>query len=132
MNNRRIILSITYVLIGIVLLVMTSFGLLDSIMYGFGTGLLVCGALLTYKNLKYKNNPEYRENRDIEINDERNKLNRMKAWSYAGYITVILFAIATIVAMVASNRDKMMAFSMPSSTLLFIYLVSYIIISKKN
>ena len=89
-DNKRLALSIFWVVAGIALVVLSVMEVLDSSLYaGMGGGLAVVGVFQIVRNLKYRTNAEYREKVDVEVNDERNKYLRMKSWSWAGYITVL-------------------------------------------
>ena len=77
-NNRRLVLSIFWVVLGLVLVVLSIAEVLDSSVYaGMGGALTAVGALQVIRNLRYRGNEEYREKVDTEVNDERNRFLRM-------------------------------------------------------
>jgi len=132
-NNRRMILSILWIVIGIVLVVLSVMGKADkSFFAGMGGGLIAIGILQTIRHIRYNNNAEYREKTDTEINDERNKYIRLKAWSVTGYITVLGCAVLSIVARVAGKQELGRYLGMVVCAEVLIYFVSYLIINKRN
>lgn len=127
----KVILNFVYVVVGAALLIAGSFEKMDSIWSGFGGGLVGCGLVLLIKNIRYLKNEEYKEKVDIEIEDERNKYIRMKAWSWAGYLFVLFAGVTTIVCMIMKQYEYMQMASYDCCGMLLLYWVSYIILRKK-
>ena len=72
-NNKKLALSIFWVVLGLTLFILSVAEVLDDSVYaGMGAALTVIGALQIWRNLKYRRDPEYREKIDIEAGDERN------------------------------------------------------------
>ena len=130
-NNRRIALNIVYIIIGIVLIIVTEIGKLDSMYTGFGGGLLVVGILNMFRSLRYKKDENYRENVDTAIGDERNNFLRMKAWSWAGYIFVIILAVITIICMILSLELYMQIAAYALCLIVLLYWISYTILKRR-
>ena len=131
-NNKKLALSIFWVILGAVLLGLSTAGVLDSTMYGgMGGGLIAVGALQIARNLKYKKDPEYREKIDTEENDERNRFLRMKSWSWAGYIVILVECIGVIVAMIMGERTVQLVLSYSVCLILCVYWISYLVLSRK-
>lgn len=130
-SNRNILLNTAYIVIGAVLLILSSMGKLDDMYVGFGTGLVVVAIIHLIRNIRYKGNVEYKEKVDIEVNDERNRYIRMKAWSWAGYMFVLIAAVISIVCMIISKTIIMQAASLSICLILVLYWVSYMILRKK-
>ena len=104
-NNRRLALSIFWVVVGAVLVVLSLTEVLDSSVYaGMGGALMAVGCLQAIRNVKYRKDPEFREKVDIELSDERSKYLRMKSWAWTGYIVVLVQAIGVIVALHDSEQ----------------------------
>ena len=131
MRNRQIVMNCFWILTGAILMIASNFGNLDELYSGFGAGFLAVGLLQLIRNIKYRTNKEYQEKVDIEISDERNKYLRMRAWSYAGYLFVLISGIACIVCMVLSQTLYMEIASYAVCLMLILYLVSYAILKKK-
>ena len=130
-DNKRLFLSVFWVVLGAVLLILAVTEKLDSLYAGMGGGLLVVGALQIARNLRYRRDPAYREKIDTEVSDERNRFLRMKSWSWAGYITVIAEGIAAVVAAVRGQETVQMVLSYSVCLLLAAYYISYLVLSRK-
>ena len=130
-DNKRLFLSVFWVILGAVLLIVAVTKKLDSRYAGMGGGLLVVGALQIARNLRYRRDPAYREKIDTEVSDERNRFLRMKSWSWAGYITVLAEAIAAVVAAVRGQETVQLVLSYSVCLLLAAYYISYLVLSRK-
>ena len=131
-NNKKLALSIFWVILGTALLGLSTVGVLDSSAYGgMGGALMVVGALQIARNLKYRNDPAYREKIDTEANDERNRFLRMKSWAWAGYTVVLVEGIGSIVAMAMGERTVQLVLAYSVYLLLAAYWISYLILSRK-
>lgn len=129
--NRRIALDIFWIVLGVVLIITSSAGVVNDIFSGMGGGFIVVGVIQLIRALKYKTNPEYREKIDIEINDERNRTIQMKAWSWTGYLVIIILALITIISAIFSKMMISEIAGFAVCGVLIIYWISYIILSKK-
>lgn len=131
-NNKRLALSIMWIVLGAVLLVLSFAEVLDASSYaGMGGALMAVGALQVVKNVRYRSNPLYREQIDTQLTDERIEYLRMKSWSWAGVAIVIGEAIASVIAMVLGNETLQLAFSYNVCLMLVVYFVCYAIVSRK-
>ena len=131
-DNKRLFLSVFWVVLGAVLLILSVTEKLDSTLYaGMGGGLIAVGLLQIARNLRYRRDPAYREKIDTEVSDERNRFLRMKSWSWAGYITVIAEGIAAIVAAVKGQETVQLVLSYSVCLLLAAYYISYLVLSRK-
>lgn len=130
-NNRRIILSIIYLVLGVVLNVLSYAGILDQFWSGMGTGLIFVGVLQIVRYVKYKTNVEYKEKVDTALTDERNRFISNKAWAWSSYIFVIICAIATIVLKIMGYDDYSMLTSMCLCVVLILYWIAYMILRRK-
>ena len=131
-NNRKLILSIFWMLLGAVLLGLSIAEVLDSSMYaGMGGALIAVGALQVARNLRYRKDPEYREKIDTEVSDERNSFLRMKSWSWTGYVVVLVEGFGSVAAMVLGKRELQLTLAYSVWLILVIYWVTYLVLSKK-
>ena len=131
-NNRKLILSIFWMILGAVLLGLSIAEVLDSSAYaGMGGGLIAVGALQVARNLRYRKDPEYREKIDTEANDERNSFLRMKSWSWTGYVVVLVEGFGSVAAMVLGKRELQLTLAYSVWLILVIYWVTYLVLSKK-
>lgn len=136
MKNRYLPLAVLYIVLGIALFVSCQIvdlgnSTLAQILPGMGGALFGVGIVRLVMGIKLEKDAEYRENYEIRINDERNRYLRMKAWSWAGYVFVLIAAVATIVFAVADRKELMMLASGGLCIMLVLYWVSYIIVRKK-
>lgn len=131
MNTKRLIASIVEITLGIVLWICGVIGILDSFWSGMGGGLIGVGIVFLVRSIRYKRDPEYKEEYDIEMSDERNKFIRLKAWSWAGYLFMMLAAVGTIVFKIMGREDLMMFCSGCVCLVLVLYWLSYVVLKNK-
>lgn len=132
MKKRNLYINIFWIVLGAALIGANMAGLLEDIYCGFGGGLVGVGIVNLIRTLRYRSDPEYQEKIDIEINDERNRYIRMKAWSWAGYLFILIMAIVTIVCMVLSKMLYMQMASFMVCLMLILYWGSYMVLRGKN
>lgn len=130
-TTKRWILSVIYVLLGVSLIACDRLGLIDAFWGGMGTGLTFVGALQLFRLVRYKTDATYKEQTDTAINDERNHFLGMKAWSWAGYLFVIIAAVGSIVFKLLGNETLMFAASGSVCLVVFLYWICYLILRKK-
>ncbi len=131
MNNKRLISSIIEIALGVALLICGNLNVIDAFWSGMGTALIFVGVLYLLRGIRYKKDASYREKFDTEVKDERNRFLAMKAWSWTGYILVLIFGVATIVLKLAGYEELMFFCSYSICLILLIYWVSYFILKKK-
>lgn len=130
-KNRRLIANLIEVVAGAILAVCGYVGILDSFWCGMGTALVIVGGLLLIQQIRYRTNVAYKENVDVETKDERNKFLRIKAWSWAGYLFVMIGAIGTIILKIMGLDDYMMIASGAVCLMMILYWLSYMILKRK-
>ena len=129
-NNKRLALTVFWIVLGDVLVVLTVTEVLDSSIYsGMGGALMAVGTLQLIRAVKYRKDSEYKEKVDTELGDERNRFLRMKSWSWAGYFTILIEGIGAIIAM--GERTVQLVLSYSVCLVLVIYWIAYVILSKK-
>lgn len=131
MRKVRLISSILEIIIGITLVICSFLNLVDDFWSGFGVSFIIIGALFLMRNIKYHTNEKYREEIDVQNTDERNKFISMKAWSWAGYLFVIIAAVGTIVFKFLGKEDLMMLASGSVCLIILLYYINYLILRKK-
>ena len=131
MMKERLIASIVEITVGLSLVVAYMFGVVDEYWSGMGTSLLIVGILFLFRTIKYKTNQEYKEKYDIKINDERNKYLSLKAWSWAGYLFVMIAACGSIMLKLVGREDLMMISSGSVCLVMVLYWISYMVLKKK-
>lgn len=131
-NNKRLALTVFWIVLGAVLVVLTVTEVLDSSIYsGMGGALMAVGTLQLIRAVKYRKDSEYKEKVDTELGDERNRFLRMKSWSWAGYLTILIEGIGAIIAMALGERTVQLVLSYSVCLVLVIYWIAYVILSKK-
>ena len=131
-NNKRLALSIFWAVVGLVLTVLSVTEVLDSSIYsGMGGGLMAVGVLQAIRNVKYRKDADYREKIDVEANDERNRFLRMKSWSWASYIAILVESVGVIVAIILGEETVRLILSLSVCLILVASWVSYLILSRK-
>lgn len=131
-NNRKLILSAFWMVLGAVLIWLTVSERLDSEYFsGMGGALLAVGALQVARNLRYRKDEDYREKIDTEFKDERNGFLRMKSWSWAGYITILAQGVGVVVAQLAGERTISLVLSYSVCFIILVYWVAYLILKRK-
>ena len=131
MDNKRFIASIIEIIIGVILIACSVYGIVDEYWSGMGVALLVVGVLFLIRQFKYKTNEEYREKYDVERTDERNRYLSGKAWAWAGYLFVMIAAVASIMLKLAGREDLMKAASGSVCLIIILYWVSYVVLKGK-
>ena len=131
-NNKKLILSIFWMIVGAVLLVLSLAEVLkDSIYAGMGGALITVSVVQTIRNLKYRKDEEYREKVDTEVNDERNSFLRMKSWAWTGNLLIVIEGIGAIVALALGQRTVQLVLSYSVCLILVIYWITYLVLRRK-
>ncbi len=130
-SERRIILSIAWIVVGAVLIGLSLTGVVDDFWNGMGSGLLIIGILQVLRYIRFKNNEVYREKVETEIGDERNAFIRNKAWAWSGYLLVIILAVSSIVLRIVGQDLLSMGAGYVVCLMLVLYWGSYMILNKK-
>ena len=131
-NNRRLLLSVFWTVLGAVLLTLSIMEKIDSgIFSGMGGTLMAIGILQIIRNVKYRKNSDYKEKIDILEKDERCKYLRLKAWGWAGYLVVLLEAIGSVIAMILGEQLIMQVLLVSVALIVGIYAISYMILNRK-
>ena len=131
-NNKRLALSVFWVVPGAALMVLSLTEVLDSSIYaGMGGALIAVGILQILRNMKYRRDPEYKEKIDTEAQDERNRFIRSKSWAWTGYIVVLAESVGIIVALILPRDTMRMVLSGSVCLILCVYWISYLVLSRK-
>ena len=130
-QNKRIIVSIMWVIIGMVLIGLSFVGIVDEFWSGMGSGLLVVGIIQLIRFYRLQKNEAYREKMEIEASDERNHFIRNKAWAWSGYLFILISAVACIVFKIMGQELLSMAASGAVCLMLILYWISFIILKRK-
>jgi len=129
--GRKAVSSVILLVLGLVLIGCAAAGVLDEFWSGMGVGLAAVSILWLIRYFRYRKNSEYREAVDTRMQDERNRYIANKAWAWAGYLFVILAAIATIVLKLLGEEKLMMLSSSAVCLMVLLYWGSWMILRKK-
>ena len=130
-KQTRLIACIVEIVIGLALLISNLAGLTDTFWSGMGTALIVVGIVFLIRQIKYRTSETYRESVDVEVNDERNKYLSMKAWSWAGYLFVLISAVGAIVLKILGRDELVHAAAGSVCLIMVLYWLSYLVVRKK-
>ena len=130
-HNRRMIPSIVWIVLGASLLGANLAGLLGDYWSGLGGGLLGVGVFQVIRNVRYLSNPAYREKVDTTNSDERNRFLAGRAWAWAGYLYVLVAAIATIVFQIIGKTELATAAGFSVCIIMVFHWLSYLYLQKK-
>jgi len=130
-RNNRLIANIVEIIIGVILTACGFVGIVDEYWSGMGTALIIVGALMLVRQIRYRTNETYKENVDIAANDERYKYLSIKAWSWAGYLFVMIGALGSIIFRIV-GRDQLSQFAgLCVCLIMVLYWISYLVLRKK-
>ena len=129
--DRRMYLSLFWILVGAALFVCGAMEWIDSYWSGMGGGFLAVGILQLIRHIRYRKNEDYREKVDVASSDERNRFLTGKAWAWAGYLFVMVSGVATIALKVMGQDQWSLAASYALCLLLVLYWGSYLVLKRK-
>lgn len=130
-KNRRIVASIFWVVLGIGLNIACAVAKLDSFWSGLGSAFIFVGALQLIRWGRYFRSEAYREKVEVESHDERNRYLAGKAWAWAGYLFVMVCAVASIALRVAGQELLATCAGGAVCLILVLYWGSYFILRRK-
>ena len=105
--------------------------IVDEFWSGMGSALLVVGIIRLLRFYRLKKNDAYREKMETAQTDERNQFIRAKAWSWAGYLFIMVSAIAIIIFRILGQELLSQFCSYAVCLMLVLYWVSYFVLKKK-
>lgn len=131
MKVKSYLVSIIYILIGGILIGLGFAGIVDEFWNGMGSALLVMGVIQLIRRYRLEKNEVYREKVEIETNDERNRFIRNKAWAWAGYLFVMIMAVACIVLRIMGEDVLSIAASGSVCLMIVLFWISFYILRRK-
>ena len=131
MKKREIIIAVTWLLLGLGLTLLSILETLDEFWSGMGSALLVIGAVRLFRGYRLSKSETYREQREVAETDERFHFIRSKAWSWAGFLFIIIGSLSTIFFRLLDQELLCLASSFSVCLMLVLYWVSFFILKKK-
>ena len=129
--KKRTVYYVTMLAVGLVLIVLAFMGKLDEFWNGMGFGIAIVGALRLLKDYRLQKNEAYREQAKIAETDERYRFIRGKAWSWAGYLFIIITALSVIGFRLAGNVLLSQAAAWAICLMLVLYWGAYHVLKRK-
>jgi len=130
-HNKRIYFSITWIIIGVILLALSFAGKVDEFWSSFGFAIAIVGTLQIFRYHRFSKNEAYRERMEIAESDERNHFIRNKAWAWAGYLFVLTASAACIILRIIGQDLLSITASYAVCLMLIFYWISYFILKRK-
>lgn len=131
MKKLRAVLSLCWITLGAVLLALGLTGRVDDYWTTMGFALLVVGSLQLLRRHRISRNPALKEKMEIAESDERNHFIRSRAWAWAGYLYILLVALAVIVLRILGEELLSVAAAYSVCLMVILYWVSYWVLQKK-
>ena len=130
--DRKLVVCMILIGVGLIVSILNGFGVLNGDAFvGIGSGFIGVVVFYFVKYLRYIKDPEFQEQYDIAMQDERNRYIRMRSWALAGYIMIIVYAIGGLVAYIL-KQDMLARFLLMSVCfVLLVYSASYFYLNKK-
>ena len=129
--KNGIIKNVICLFLGGTLLTLGRVGTIDEFWSGLGVALIFVGILRLVYYFRLEKNPELKERVKTEINDERNRFIRNKAWAFSGYLFIIIAGICLIVFKIIGQDLLSLAASYAVCLIMILYWISYIILKRK-
>ena len=129
--DKKSTYPIALIIAGLALIGLGFVEIVDEFWSGMGSALLVIGIIRLLRFYRLKKNEAYRDKMETAVTDERNQFIRMKAWSWAGYLFIMVSAIATIIFRVLGQDLLCQVASGAVCLMLVLYWVSYFVLKKK-
>ena len=131
MKDKKVIWYSSMMLIGMELIVLGFIGKVDEFWSGMGSALFVMGFIRLLRSYRLNKNDTYREKIEIEVNDERNHFIRGKAWSWVGYLFVLISSLCTLGFKVAGQELLSQFCGFAVCLMLILYWGSYRMLKRK-
>ena len=130
-SKKQWILCILYILLGATLFALGVAGVTDAFWSGMGGALIAVGAVRIVQYVRLSKDSDYREQRETESRDERNQFIRTKAWAWAGYLFILIAAVASIVLRILGQNLLSMAASAAVCLLMVLFWLCDLFLQKK-
>ena len=129
--DKKNIYPIALIIAGLALFGLGFAEIVDEFWSGMGSALIVVGAIRLLRYYRLKKNKSYQEKVETAVTDERNQFIRMKAWSWAGYLFIIVSALGTIIFKILGQDLLCQVASFAVCLMLVLYWISYFVLKKK-
>ena len=131
MKKREIMFGVLWILLGLGLNALSVLETLDEYWSNLGAVLVVVGATRLFRGYRLSRSAVCREKWEVMETDERFHFIRNKAWSWAGYLFIIISALSTIVFRILGQKLLCMVAGGAVCLMLVLYWVCFFILKKK-
>jgi uncharacterized membrane protein len=129
--KRNKYLSIFWIVLGAALIACGAAGVLDEYWSGMGGAFVAVGAVQIIRYVRLSRNEAYRERIETDSKDERNRFLGGKAWAWAGYLFVIIAAVASVGLRIAGKDELSLMASGSVCLMIVLYWGSYFYLRRK-
>jgi uncharacterized membrane protein len=129
--DKKIISFTVYIFLGMALLGAGVAELVDAFWSGMGGALIAVGVVRLVHYFRWQKDADYREKKEIEVTDERNRFIRNKAWACAGYLFMLAAAVSTIVFKLLRQDLLSIAAGFSICFMMILYWICYLVLNKK-
>ena len=129
--KKHTLYNISLLIIGIPLIALALFEVVDEFWSGMGSALTVIGLIRMLRSYRLNKSEAYREKMETFEKDERFQFLRSKAWAWAGYLFILISAVCVIVFKIMGLDTWSLAASYSVCLLLVLYWISYFVLKKK-
>lgn len=127
----KTLLSIGWIVLGIILNICYAVGIVDQYGSGLGAGFIAVGVVQTVQRTRYQTNEAYREKVDMENGDERNRFLAEKAGNWAMRLFVGIAGFGSIFLKSIGKDELSVAAAGAVSVMLLLYVGSYWYLRKR-
>ena len=129
--GKRLFSLVLGVLIGVTLMVLGFLEIIDAYYSGMGTALVAVLIVRCVKHFRLQHKAEYREKMEVEMKDERNRFLRSRAWAWAGYLYILIAAVASVALRVMGQDVLAIAAGLSVALVVLLYWFAYMLLRKK-
>lgn len=129
--GKIMIRNIIFVVLGALMVALGIAEVIDEFWSGMGAALIAVGAVRTVQLYRFRKDETYREKFETEMKDERNRFIRNKAWAWAGYLFIVMTAVATIALKVLGQDLLSKAAGFAVCLMMILYWICYLVLQKK-
>lgn len=130
-KQRGLIVVLMYLFLGTALVALGVGEVMDAFWSGMGAALMGVGVIRLVQMIRWHKDEAYREKQKLEVTDERNQFLRNKAWAWAGYLFVLICAVATIALKLLGQDLLSIAAGSAVCLMALLYWFSYLFLRKK-
>ena len=132
MYSKRKMIWYTFILAaGIVLIVLSCIGTLDSFWSGFGGGIAAVGLVRLINGVKYRRDPGLAKQMDVSQKDERVSFIATRARAWAFHISAVGSAAAVLVLKFMGREELAMCVSLVLCGMLVVYSAVFAVLQRK-